>query len=312
MTTRRPAWALLTLAVALAGCGEDFVPFNRLVSLRVLAVQSEPVAPLTGETAALAPLVYAPPGDEVTSYEWSWCPFPGNASDGYPCLVTEQEVRDLAGAAADSIPPFDLGSAPTAAFENSIDPNLLELLCAGTEDAPALADCDGGFPVQLKLTVRTAGEEVVTVRTLRLRFDPDSEPNGNPTVEELVAEIDGGEVALGEEPAVAIPRGVETTIRARVPAAASEAYTRLGDDGEPEERRERIILTWFVETGDTTDERTVFIEDAVALEDATENEWEPDSVDDYPSEQSALIVVVRDERQGVSWRRAAVALEEVP
>jgi hypothetical protein len=275
-------------------------------------VQSEPVAPLTGETTTLTPLVYTPPDLEVDAYEWSWCPFPGQSAEGSPCLVTEAEVRDLAGAAADTIPPFDLGEDPAAVFDNSIDADLLAGLCAGAGEVPALASCEGGFPVQIKLTVRAGDQELVTVRTLRLRFDPDSEPNRNPSVDELVAELDGDEVVLGEDPEVSLPRRQETTIRARVPEESSERYTRLDDQGDPEERRERIILTWFVESGDTSDERTVFIDDAVSLEDATENEWEPAGEDDYPDDRSLLIVVVRDGREGVTWRRGAALLEDDP
>lgn len=299
-------------ALALAGCGDDFVPFNRLVSLRVLAIQSEPVAPLTGEEATLTPLVYTPPGTGEVSYQWSWCPFPGAANDGYPCLVTEDEVRELAGAAADSIPPFDLGDQPTALFDNSIEPDLLELLCEGTTEVPSLVNCEGGFPIQLRLTVRSGDQEVLTVRTLRLRFDPDSEPNQNPSVGGLAAVVGDDEVELGDEPAVDLPRGEETTIRARVDDDEAEPYTGTGDDGEPVAARERLIFTWFIESGDTSDERTVFIDDAVALADASEVEWEPAREDDFPGQVSALILVLRDDREGVSWRQVTAGLEDSP
>ncbi len=299
-------------AVALAGCGEDFVPYNRLVSLRVLAIQSEPVAPLTGETAALTPLIYTPPGDAEVSYRWSWCPFPGSANDGYPCLVSEEQVRELAGAAADSIPPFDLGAEPTALFDNSIEPDLLELLCEGTTEVPSLVSCEGGFPVQLRLTVRAGDEEVVTIRTLRLRFDPDSEPNQNPAIEGLAALIGDEEVELESDPAVDLPRGEETTIRARVDEAEAEPYTGTDDDGGPIAARERLIFTWFIESGDTSDERTVFIDDAVPLADASEVEWEPAREEDFPGQVSALILVLRDDREGVSWRQVTAGLEDSP
>lgn len=299
-------------ALALAGCGEDFVPFNRLVSLRVLAIQSEPVAPLTGEQAALTPLVYTPPGAEEVSYQWSWCPFPGAANDGYPCLVSEEEVRELAGAAEDTIPPFDLGRDPTALFDNSIEPDLLELLCEGTPELPSLVSCEGGFPIQLRLTVRAGDQEVLTVRTLRLRFDPDSEPNQNPVVDGLAAVIDDEEVELDSEPSASLPRGEETTIRARVDDDVAERYTGTGDDGEPIAARERLIFTWFIESGDTSEERTVFIDDAVPLADASEVEWEPAREDDYPGQVSALILVLRDDREGVSWRQVTAGLEDSP
>ena len=306
------ALGIAAVALALAGCGEDFVPFNRLVSLRVLAIQSEPVAPLTGEMAALTPLVYTPPGAEAVSYQWSWCPFPGGANDGYPCLVSEQEVRELAGAAADSIPPFDLGREPTALFDNSIEPDLLELLCEGTTQVPSLVSCQGGFPVQLRLTVRAGDQEVVTVRTLRLRFDPDSEPNQNPAIDGLAALVGDREVELEDEPAVELPRGEETTIRARVDDAAAEPYTDSDDAGNPIAARERLIFTWFIESGDTSSERTVFIDDAVPLADASEVEWEPAREDDFPGEVSAFILVLRDDREGVSWRQVSAGLEDSP
>jgi hypothetical protein len=308
----RVSLGIAAAAIALAGCGEDFVPFNRLVSLRVLAIQSEPVAPLTDESTTLTPLVYTPEGVEGVSYRWSWCPFPGAAIDGYPCLVTEDEVRDLAGASADSIPPFDLGSEPTALFDNSIEPDLLELLCEGTTEVPSLVSCEGGFPVQLRLTVRAGDQEVVTVRTLRLRFDPDSEPNANPAIAGVAAVVGDDEVELGDEPAVDLPRGEETTIRAVVDDDEAEAYTGTDDDGAPVSARERLIFTWFIESGDTSSERTVFIDDAVPLDEAREVEWEPEREDDFPGPVSALILVLRDDREGVSWRRVAAGLADSP
>jgi hypothetical protein len=312
VTARRVALGVVGL-LALGACGEDFTPFNRLASLRVLAVQSDPVAPLTGETTTLTPLTYAPPGQTIESYRWEWCPFPGSSADGSPCLVTEDEARELAGAAADTIPPFDLGRDPTATFENSLDRGLLAALCEGAAaQAPELASCEGGFPVQVKLTVRTADEEVVTVRTLRLRFEEDSEPNANPSIDALSAELDGDEVELVDDPLVSLPRRSETTIHADVPAAASERYTRLDEHGQPEEVSERLLLTWFVESGDTSDEHTLFIDGRVSLEDATENEWEPDGEDDYPEEESILLVVVRDGREGVTWLERRAALDPDP
>lgn len=302
----------LLVAIASAGCAEEFAPYGRLTSARVLAVQSDPVRPATGETAQLTPLLYLPAGVELDSARWSWCPFPGAAADGYPCLVTEEDVARLAGAAADTVPPFDLGSGQTASFENSIDPDLLELLCTGTEDAPALVRCEGGFPAQIRLTVRAGGEEITAVRTLRLRFDPDSAGNENPVIEGLLAEVGGEERPLDDAATVAIPREVETVIRARVAEDQAEEYTRTGEDGEPEARRERLVLTWFVESGETAEERTGYIEDMVPLADALDNEWEPAAAEDYAPDTARLIVVVRDDREGVSWTGATVALEEAP
>ena len=43
-----PSIVAVALAAGLAGCGEDFDPFNRLTSLRVLAIKAEPAQPRPG------------------------------------------------------------------------------------------------------------------------------------------------------------------------------------------------------------------------------------------------------------------------
>jgi hypothetical protein len=279
----------------------------------VLAIQSEPVAPAPGETTELVPLVYLPPGDAVASMSWSWCPFAGAAEDGYPCLITEAELAELGGQPGSEIPPYDLGTGETASFEHSLDPDLLDAVCEGVADQPQLLDCEGGFPVQLKLTVTSeSGAQVDSVRTLRLRFSEEHEPNLNPWVEGLMAVVEDDEQEIGDEPTVTLPRREETVIRAEVPAEVIESYTGTDEEGEPEERVEQLILTWFVESGDTESERTAFIDDVEPLEDAVQNEWEPDGVDDYPRDTSQLFVVVRDDRDGVAWGSGVVTLGDPP
>ena len=108
----RKIWTALfaaLLATISIGCAEEFSPFSRLTSLRVLAVQSESAAPATGETTTLTPLLYTTPGESVDSFEWSWCPFPGAANDGYPCLITEDDLAEL-GEEVGEVPSFDLGT----------------------------------------------------------------------------------------------------------------------------------------------------------------------------------------------------------
>ena len=52
----------MLLALASGCAGEEFDPFNRLTSLRVLAIKSEPVAPAPGEVTTLSSLLYVPEG----------------------------------------------------------------------------------------------------------------------------------------------------------------------------------------------------------------------------------------------------------
>jgi hypothetical protein len=298
---------LLALAACALGCGETFDPASRLLSPRVLALRSEPVAPATGETTTLTPLVYLPPGMAVDRYAWSWCPLPGPASEGYPCLVGEDELAGLGGGGA--IPPYDLGDGETATFENSLDPALLTQVCDGSVDQPALIACDGGFPAQVRLRLTAGDTTIDVVRQLRLRFRDEDEANANPTIGALTAELDGGDAAIDDDGTVVVRRREEHPIRVDVPDDVVEPYTGRDDDGEPTDARERIILSWFVETGDLDDERTSYVPAVVPeLPDALDNVWEPDPDLDSARDTSELVVVVRDDRDGVAWTRGRVTL----
>ena len=70
----KAAFLLVAAAGALpaAGCAADWDPFNRLNSLRVLAIRNEPVAPASGETTTFSALVYTPSGQDPATLEYSW------------------------------------------------------------------------------------------------------------------------------------------------------------------------------------------------------------------------------------------------
>ena len=307
------AAALIAVTGLSAGCSEDFDPFNRLVTPRVLAIRSEPVAPATGETTALDALLYLPQDDSVASMSWSWCPFAGAANQGYPCLISEEDLAALGGASAADIPPYDLGDGETASFENTLDPAILASVCEGVADQPELFDCNGGFPAQVKLTLRTEdGREIDSVRTLRLRFRDTDDPNQNPSVDGLSAEVGDEEQDIGDEPTVTLPRHDETVVRVAIPPDVVERYTGVDDQGDPAEVSERLTVSWFVESGDVKFQHTVFIDGVEPLDDARENEWTPDSTTDYAPDTSEVMVVVRDDREGVAWTSGVVALEDSP
>jgi hypothetical protein len=294
---------------ALVGCGNDFAPYSRLTSLRVLAIASTPASPAVGETAALSALVYTPPDVDVAEHSWSWCPLPGPSAQGYPCLVDEQDLIDV-GVDPNSLPPFDLGSGDRAEFPHSLDPGALAIMCGGAPGVTNLVDCTGGFPVQIKLVVRAGGEEVTAVRTLRLRFADEHQANANPTIDGLFAEVQGTVQPLDDGPGPTLVRRANHPIRIDVPESASESFTGQDDDGNPVVERERLIVSWFVESGDLDDDRTVFIDGVVDLEAALKNLWSPADVADYERGTSDLMVVVRDSRGGVAWRRGTAALED--
>jgi hypothetical protein len=305
-----PRIAILTavlLGLSLGACSEDFAPYNRLTQPRVLAIASDPPAPATGETATFSAVLYLPDGIAVDSYEWSWCPFAGGASDGYPCLVTEEELEELGGGAID-VPSFDLGNEATAVFENTIPAPLLDAICTGTPDQPSPVDCFKGFPAQVKLVMRAGDTEITSIRRLRLRFDESHEANELPVIEGLDAVLASGEYDLDDSGSVILPRGMGTVIHAHVPTDTADEYTDRDDEGELVTELERLTLSWFVESGNTDHERTSFIDGLVSFDDAVENEWNPALLEDYAGDTARIIVVIRDNRDGVAFTEATVGL----
>jgi hypothetical protein len=318
-----PSIVACSLAAALGGCGEDLDPFNRINTLRVLAIKAEPASPGPGETATLSTLIFTPPalmgdgGPPPITYQWSWCPLPGSANEGYPCTVSEAELQSMAsltGTAGIVVPPFDLGTGATAMLPHGLNPLLLQQICAGVEGLPQTIDCEGGFPVQVKLVVKAGGDEVVSVRTLRLRFGT-SEPNANPRIDGLAIRLPEAMVDLpiAETPEVTIPRAVASLLKAVVPLEmVAERYTGKDDNMQVAMLREQLTLSWFIESGDTDEQRTRWVEGGFRPEKTFENEWTPDRVKDYAPGTSRVIVVIRDNRGGVDWRAAAVRLEATP
>jgi hypothetical protein len=317
---RHPAAALLFatfLATGATACRPDFAPFNRLTALRVLGIQSEPPTPLTGETTALSALIFTPTPDPTLTYQWSWCPVAAPAANGFGCLITEAELDAyLATANQAPVPPFDLGSGETAVLANTIPAPVLLAACnGGLPNAPSSVkiDCSGGFPAQVTLTVTTATDTVTAVQNVKLRFDPTTQVNTNPSIDGLSIAQGGVQQPVDDLGTIVMPRGVETPIATSVAETAAEAY----DDGtcpagQPPCLTERLFTTWFVETGDTHDQRTSFISGSTSFPDLLTNTWTPGATKDYPGTTARIYTVLHDNRDGVSWRSGTVTLEAGP
>ena len=293
-----------------AGCGPGFDPYNRLLTLRVLAIRSQPVAPATGEETTIDAKVYTPDGT-AARYAWSWCPF--SVTPGAPCPISESDLSALAGVPVS----YDLGTAPTAKFSNDIPPAALEAVCAGQPGVPA-PDCTDGFPIELKLTVRhgpmdETEEMVQAVRPLRLRFRTTDQANNNPTLDHLYAILNGTDapVPLDFLATPVLPRHEKTVVGAVV-QDGSESYMGKDDAGNPAQLMERLNLSWFVDNGDTDHQRTAFIDGQVTLDDASRIKWTPAFHKDYPFDVARLIVIIRDDREGAGWAEGLVRLKETP
>jgi hypothetical protein len=311
MRMRRPRrWMLGLIAAgaaagtAAAGCGPGFDPPTRLLSLRVLAIRSEPVAPATGETTLIDAKVYTTDG-VPPAYAWSWCPFAG--APGAPCPLSEEQATALAGVPVS----YDLGSTAQVPFTNAIPPAIFESLCAGMPGVAA-PDCTDGFPIEIRLTVTTSDDEVMAVRPLRLRFHPEHQANANPTLNGLFAVIGGAMIPVDAAATPVLPRHEKTVVSTPLTGDDSELYNGKDADGNPAAVRERLNLSWFVETGDVDHQRTTFIDGQTTLEDAGRINWTPAFKKNYAPDTAKMIVILRDDREGIAWAEGAVTLEPTP
>jgi hypothetical protein len=345
MTPRlRAAAVLATIAAATAaGCGEDFDPYTRLTALRVLAIKSEvmtqpaapngayQVTPGPGDTATLSALMFVPEGDMPTFWQWRWCPIAGPATTGYECLF--QSAEELQAATGVTVPDFNLGNAETAQFTHNFPPEAIAALCVGIPGVAPPVNCEGGFPIQIELRVESLLDPGIdVVYTLRLRIDstdpalPPMPPNYNPVaamVDPIGAILPGGGPTPtpipddGTDPAVTLRRDRPTRIVVGLSDDQAESYPGLEDDDNDDmptltTLRERLTLSWFVESGDPDFDRTGFIDGVEPIEDAVRNDWTPAKVREYAPDTARIVVIVRDNRGGADVIRGRVRLEASP
>jgi hypothetical protein len=300
------------LAAGLAGCGADFDSRTLLAKLRVLALQAAPVNPAQGDATTLTPLVYTP-SDEAVQLAWSWCPLLGQPNDGYVCPISQDDTaaRLAAAGVTAALPPFDLGTDPTASWTNPFPPDALAALCQAGFDGQAL-DCKGGFPIRVSLRVTQGAVAQVATTVVRLPLAAGAGSNANPVPGALSVDLPAGTQVLDDTAQVQVPRLEDSHLHVAVDDSQAETYAGTGLDGGPASLRETLLLSWFAELGDFHDNRTLFIDGVESLADATSDSWRPPATREDPRPTSRLIVVVRDDRGGVGWTTATAALEATP
>jgi hypothetical protein len=336
---RRALLALLAGSALLAGACDDpdFPEYNELEGFRLLAVQADPPALGPGETATLTTLIYddGEPLDQV-DYQWSWCPARLPTALGGDCVLDEEVLADELG--LDDV-SLDLGDAPTASFSHDIPVALLEGLCSAQPDAGAgsglsaafdvLLDCSQGLPITIQLIVSgRSGGPITAVKELRLLLE-ERDGDENPIINDLkLLEIppdrEFDDDTLNEDDAVSIAEDGTTEVHfgrryrlfADVPPGASERFLKPpeGFDDEPMEKDENLALSWFVTSGDTDKERTAYTYgyEGSEISDVRQNSWRiPKPLDETRSEAQVMLVL-RDERGGVTFLQRTVQLTMAP
>jgi hypothetical protein len=304
--------ALGLLAAGLAGCGASFDSPVLLSKLRLLAVQAAPVNPAQGETTTMTPLIYSP-SDTPLELAWSWCPLLGQANDGYLCPISYDDASTTLAAAGVTapLPTFDLGTGPTVSFTNPFPPEVLAALCGAGFDDQRL-DCRNGFPIRISVRVSQGTAVQLGTTVVNLPLEAGAVSNANPVPGALSVDLSAGTRTLDDAGSVQVPRVQDSLLHVAIDDGQAETYLGLGLDGESATLRETLLFSWFSELGDFDNSRTLFIDGATGLADASTDKWKPPAtrVDARPT--SRLIVVVRDDRGGVGWTTATAALEPTP
>jgi hypothetical protein len=292
---------------------------NEVEGLRVLAIQSDPPAIGTAQTAELKALVHAPLGEAVT-YSWSWCPVLGTAQNGYECLFDEEQLTtalsSLDPAAAALVPSFDLGDEPTARFTLDLPSPVLKLLCENLLGQASASmglspSCGETIKSSVILKVEAGGETVTAMKDLGLLLKVEA-ASMNPQIDSVKARStkDDEWIDLADPALAVIEAGQRYELEVDVPDSSSETFTPAATDQDPnpEPKRERLFITWFVTAGSTQSMRTTFIDGQVGFDVLRHNEWSISAID--PPTEATLYVVLQDERGGVAWTQRTVAVKE--
>src|SRR5687767_478206 len=283
---KRPALIFLLLTA----CDQGFTPYQEIDRLRVLAIGADRPWLRFSETASISVLaVQAKYDASPLAYEWSWCPFTQGNDQAYACAFTEEELQaqidEAVGPGVIDVPPYALGTTATVAFAYDLNPLLFRSLCEGLAmqelpDFVSAPECEGTFPITIRLRVSDADEEVTAIRELELIYDESvSGVNSNPLITNAWA--DGSTIA--PDGSLALDRDIDV---------------QLSVELSPPEEMERTIVSWFVETGSLDTSRT----------NDQDNVWHTPRVPDYPESSARLFFVVRDDRRGISWMRRTIRL----
>lgn len=291
----------LTLALVQLGaaCGDDFAPYNQLSDdLRVLGLRADTPWLMPGEAATLDALVHAP-SDGAVTYAWSWCPLLVARDGALVCAVEPETFEALSGQATE----YALGQGATALLPDPVAANARRDVCralAALGEANVLGDltCAETLPVAVILHVQHGASEVVSYRRLDLPLEGVAGANTNPDAMALRAQVGADEVALSCASPAAVEPGARAALRVELADGSRDHDPAL-------DAPEGLVVTWFVEGGETDAMRTgAFDSASETLEAALENGWELPGSGDV----ARAYAVVRDTRGGIDWVSGCVAL----
>jgi len=199
---------------ATAGCADELDRLSLLDDLRVLTILATPQEVVPGEQITLTPVVWAPPGTDVTA-TWSVCPLTLGPDAGFACAVPECEAE---------LPAEADGRLVTTPSETLLA--CLETLAASGAGEDVTEDAPESLEVAYRYDVVT-GDGFARTAYRRVAVWLEGEPparNAPPVIDRVEARAVGDEAwtSIAELPAV--PRGGELEVRVRLTEDSAERY----------------------------------------------------------------------------------------
>jgi len=331
---------MVGVALALVACSRsDFNTPTLLNKPRILAIKADPAQPALGASTTLSALVYQPPpsadagagadaGIGVTGYSWSWCPLATSSADGFACPIGSDAANQLfADLGIVDAPPLDLGTGETAIFRNPFPSALLANLCVyglpATAGAPGakFACTIAGFPITIYLVVHATVDgkpaDLPAVFFVYLPINDAIPANLNP----VVNGIDIFQHRLDQAGTQEVPLNSAVPVELEMQASSAEILHDPNEVLPPPDPKnpilgpniapyEQLTISWYAECGDfgangLGGDRTGYLGDPNNLNSqfgtALQNTWNIPKTEGCPIDYARMIVVVRDNRGGVTW-----------
>jgi hypothetical protein len=218
-----------------AGCGQQFVPEQRVEGVRLLAVRADPPEVGPGEVTHLTSLTFDAMGRAV-DISWKLCTLPPSAAESTPvnsaCITDQTDAGDYL---------VDLGTGDAIDFTvPQVDVRTL-----------GIPDPSGGLYLPIRVRVTAGGDTTTGVYGLRYAYAPIPR-NHNPAITDVLevtarAGQDGGiEQAMPLAPMRVVHFDDQVDLRTELAMGSAEEYLRVS--GSPPKitmATETLTQAWF-------------------------------------------------------------------
>ncbi len=306
---RADRWALaLATAVLLASCTDEWRPVSFVEGLRVLAIRAEPAEIAPGETTTLTALAVDPRSPKRTNtLLWFACdPDPKQLTQ--PACAQYATFDDSSSLGAASTLPEgvqQIGFGNAAVYR--APGNVFSQLAAGDPQRQkgalaivmlvAIAQPPPEDLRQLPaLLEKVKNKEVDAVFTIkRLLVSERPAPNKNPALSTVAAEgEDRGDLLISPSRLLKLRPGADYTLDASAAIGSAQSYQGFDVDGQPVNKQERLMISWFTTRGHLSQARTE--------EGQSQGFVMPVPFEEMPASRAAtLFLVLRDGRGGAAW-----------